>query len=256
MIPLNTADTSLIRVTLIIYDAFGELDDTADVDVASELQTSINGAAWADADGTLVLTGDGAYYYQGVVGDATTAGKLKVKFKKTGYITSISEEDVAEVVTGLEIRSGTAQAGGASTITLDAGASATNNLYTDGIVTITGGTGVGQVNTITAYAGATKIATVSRAWAIVPDATSEFVISPAPASANPTAVAAAVGARVVEGAHTNDDLMRGLVGAIAGTTTDYTTGTIVAKSLNGAKTRFTWTVDETGRLTVTSGDLT
>lgn len=74
------------------------------------------------------------------------------------------------------IRSGTAQAGGASTITLDASASATNNLYQNETIFIRSGTGAGQSNIIASYVGATKVATVATAWATTPDNTSVFTI--------------------------------------------------------------------------------
>lgn len=73
---------------------------------------------------------------------------------------------------------GTAQAGGASSITLAAGASGTNNLYNNWKVTITGGTGSGQTNTVTAYNGTTKVATVQNAWATPPDNTSTYSVEP------------------------------------------------------------------------------
>ena len=75
------------------------------------------------------------------------------------------------------LRSGTAQAGGASTITLDAGASAVNNFYDAATIFIRSGTGAGQTNTIVSYVGSTKVATVGVAWATVPDATSVFTIA-------------------------------------------------------------------------------
>jgi hypothetical protein len=78
---------------------------------------------------------------------------------------------------GSSIRNNTAQAGAATTITLDAGASATNDFYRTRWVRITGGTGVGQVRQITGYVGATKVATVNAAWATNPDNTSTFEIS-------------------------------------------------------------------------------
>ena len=76
------------------------------------------------------------------------------------------------------LRSGTAQAGAAKTITLDAGASATDNLYNGATIQIVGGTGAGQTNAIADYVGATKVATVAKTWATNPDATSTFVIIP------------------------------------------------------------------------------
>lgn len=69
-----------------------------------------------------------------------------------------------------------ATAGGASTITLDASASATDDFYNGLLVHIFSGTGVGQTRRIRDYAGATKVATVAPPWTITPDGTSEFVV--------------------------------------------------------------------------------
>lgn len=77
---------------------------------------------------------------------------------------------------------GTAQAGAASTITLASGASATNSIYVDRTVTITGGTGVGQSRVISAYVGSTKVATVHRSWNTNPDNTSTYSIGSTAAS--------------------------------------------------------------------------
>lgn len=71
---------------------------------------------------------------------------------------------------------GIAQAGGASTITLDSDASGTNDFYNDDVVIIDAGTGVGQSRVITAYDGTSKIATVDSAWSTNPDSTSEYLI--------------------------------------------------------------------------------
>lgn len=75
------------------------------------------------------------------------------------------------------IRRNTAQAGGASTITLDSGASATNNQYLQNWVYIASGTGAGQFRQITGYVGSTKVATVGQAWSVNPDNTSVFELS-------------------------------------------------------------------------------
>jgi hypothetical protein len=71
---------------------------------------------------------------------------------------------------------GNAVAGAASTITLAAGASAVDNAYRPLRIRTTGGTGNGQVRVITGYVGATKIATVTPAWTIIPDATTAYSI--------------------------------------------------------------------------------
>jgi len=76
------------------------------------------------------------------------------------------------------VRTGTAQAGGASTITLDAGASATDNFYNTEVIFILSGTGAGQTRKINSYVGSTKVASLASAWATNPDNTSVFIILP------------------------------------------------------------------------------
>jgi hypothetical protein len=76
----------------------------------------------------------------------------------------------------LVMHSGTAQAGGASTITLASGATATDDLYKGEMVKIYSGTGAGQVRVIIGYVGTTKVATVGRAWLVSPDATSVYAV--------------------------------------------------------------------------------
>lgn len=60
----------------------------------------------------------------------------------------------------------------------------------------------------------------------------------------------------LEGSASPGDVLRLLAGVIAGKASNFSTGTIVFKSLDGSKTRLTGTVDASGRLTVTLGDLT
>jgi hypothetical protein len=87
----------------------------------------------------------------------------------SGKVTlTASEADVSD----------TAQAGSTSTtIALAAGSSATDDVYNGRYITITGGTGSGQLRVISDYVGATKVATVSAAWTTTPDATSTYTIS-------------------------------------------------------------------------------
>jgi hypothetical protein len=75
-------------------------------------------------------------------------------------------------------RSGTAQAGSAADITLDAGASGTDDFFTPMVIRLTGGTGSGQIRQIIKYIGATKVATVDRAWGTNPDGTTTFRVGP------------------------------------------------------------------------------
>lgn len=84
--------------------------------------------------------------------------------------------DAALNVSTLAVDSGTAQAGGAATITLRSGASATDSLFNGSVITIYGGTGAGQSRVIVGYVGSTKVATVGRNWATNPDSTSVYKI--------------------------------------------------------------------------------
>ncbi len=79
---------------------------------------------------------------------------------------------------GQIIRSATAQAGTTSSITLDASASATNDLYNYQVVTVLSGTGAGQSRQITDYVGSTKVATVDPAFITAPSSDSVFAITP------------------------------------------------------------------------------
>lgn len=74
------------------------------------------------------------------------------------------------------LATGTAQAGSGTTITLAAGASSTNDRYNNAAISITGGTGAGQVNAIADYDGSTKVATVHTTWSTPPDATSTYSV--------------------------------------------------------------------------------
>jgi len=74
------------------------------------------------------------------------------------------------------VETGTAQAGAATTITLAAGANATDDHYNYDSIYITGGTGSGQRKTVTDYNGTTKVATVDSAWSTNPDATSTYEV--------------------------------------------------------------------------------
>jgi hypothetical protein len=79
------------------------------------------------------------------------------------------------VVDDRTLRTNTATAGAASTITLDAGAPTTVDLYKGCSISIIGGTGVGQARVITAYS-AGRVATITPAWVTNPASGSVFEI--------------------------------------------------------------------------------
>lgn len=88
-----------------------------------------------------------------------TDGKLQVDFKAVENI-------------------GYAAAGATSTITLSTAASAIDGAYVGMECYLTQNTGSGQRRVISAYVGATRVATLSVAWLVIPDTTSVYEISP------------------------------------------------------------------------------
>lgn len=132
---------------------------------ASTAQLGVNvvnaaGTAW----------GSGAITAAAIAADAITAAKIA---------DAAIDRATFAADTGLQaVRSNTAQAGAASTVTLDASASAVDDLYKGDAIYLTGGTGVGQFRICTGYVGATKVATVTPAWATNPDNTSTFAVLP------------------------------------------------------------------------------
>lgn len=99
-----------------------------------------------------------------VSGDSAAADNLEAEFDGTGYLSYL--------------RRNTAQAGASGSITLDASASATDDLYNGQLVSVIGGTGAGQTRLITDYVGSTKVATISPNWTTNPSSDSVFLIHP------------------------------------------------------------------------------
>ena len=73
--------------------------------------------------------------------------------------------------------SGAAQAGTSTTITLKSTSSATDDIYNGMYVTITSGTGAGQIRIIEDYVGSTKVATVTPAWTTTPTSASNYAVT-------------------------------------------------------------------------------
>lgn len=148
--------------------------------------------------------------------------------------------------TGLQsIRSNTAQAGAATTITLDASASAVNSFYLGNSILLTGGTGVGQFRTMTGYVGATKVATVDSAWATNPDNTTTFAIFPAAATV--ADVADGVWDELIgDSTITARQAMKLFVSALAGIVSGAGTTTITFKNVANDTSVIVATVDSSG----------
>lgn len=149
-----------------VTGSIGSLGAQAKLDVNAEADTAINDAALATAANL-----------------ATVAGYLDTEMAATLAA-------VLNLVSAGYTRTGTAQAGAATSITLDAGASAVDDFYNNQLVVIASGTGAGQARFISDYVGATKVATVPT-WATNPDNTSVFFLLPFGAIPGATAPTAA-----------------------------------------------------------------
>ncbi len=125
---------------------------------------SVTGNVGGNVVGSVAsVTGNVGGNVTGSVGSVATGGITRASFSAdSGHQT---------------VRSNTAQAGAATSITLDSSASATNDIYNQQRIYITGGVGVGQSRKILDYVGSSKVATV-RTWVTNPDNTSTFAIIP------------------------------------------------------------------------------
>jgi hypothetical protein len=90
---------------------------------------------------------------------------------------SATSGNITLTASGVTTDSGTAQAGGADTITLKSASSYTTDDAPNGMfIRITAGTGAGQVRHVEDYVAATKVLTVFPAWTTQPDATSQYSV--------------------------------------------------------------------------------
>jgi hypothetical protein len=118
-----------------------------------------------------------------------------------------------------------------------------DNLYIKCTIKIVQGKGAGQVRTITAYNGRTNIATVSPAWTILPDATSEYVITGKPLCVN-DCEKDGFGFSIANGRHEND---RHLM-AVGAPWADSHSYCLVRSTTTGLCTSYQTALNEGGRV--------
>ena len=136
-------------------------------------------AALDDAGAAVAASGTHAF-----TGPAAAAGAIYLYVAGQRIAVAVAAGDTATEIgdaialaLGNAPTTGTAQAGATNTMTLAAGESAIDDYFAGAEVTITGGTGIGQTRTIQSYVGSSKIATVSQAWDVTPDATSTYRVN-------------------------------------------------------------------------------
>lgn len=142
------------RYRLDLPDAIGALDCGSRVDI------------WGEASGKHYFVPGGLF--------------VDVLKNSSGHLlrvaTADTVADISSIIAASLADSGTAQAGGESTITLRAGASSVDNIHKDQAIVITGGTGAKQTNRGMSYNGTSKVLTVKDAWLVAPDNTSTYMI--------------------------------------------------------------------------------
>lgn len=178
-------------ITFRVYATDGSPYTTSGTPPTLLIQKNRSGAP-APATNTPTHAGSGLWSYTPAPGEVSApCSLLHLMWSGTGiapsdeaiefeldYTTTVAGRIDTAVSTALVLHTGTAQAGGASTITLANAAIATDNIYQGEIIWIVSGTGAGQVRVIASYVGATRVATVGRAWTAQPDNTTVYRILP------------------------------------------------------------------------------
>ena len=126
----------------------------------------------------VILAGTGLGQTRTIV-DFANATKVAV-VDRNWWITpdATSEYTIIPDDTPLVTDHGVATAGTNNTITIRASASAISSTYSNDIILIMAGTGIGQSRLISSYNGGTNVVTVCEDWTTNPDNTSVYVIIP------------------------------------------------------------------------------
>lgn len=164
------------RVIFPILDADGDLV-TGAASLDSEASQDTGTFADCTNEATEIATSSGVYYLDLIATELDT--KSTAVIVKTATAGAKTTTLVLYPVRLPVIRTGTAQAGAASTITLDSGASATDDFYNGCFVNITNNSpanALGQARRIVDYVGSTKVATVEATWGTNPSSASTFEI--------------------------------------------------------------------------------
>lgn len=132
-------------------------------------RTNMVGVAQSNADTSAPGTVFATFYHTG-----TTLDVIQYGFSDNVMV-YVNDTFIARY--GFAFASGTAQGGGANTITLAGNSSATSGFYNQYYVRIAGGTGVlNEVKQVTSYDGTSFVATLDSAWTTPPDSTTQYVI--------------------------------------------------------------------------------
>lgn len=165
-------------------------DTRFSVSSSRKLNIVVSGASCYGAY-EIVLTGYDPY------GQPLTAQDFRNAMTLAETAGTPADGSIDNYLLGSISRTNIAQAGASGSITLDPGASAVDNYYTNDLVFIISGAGAGQSRFISAYTGASRIAAVAPNWSTPPDGTSKFFIIPFGSIAGATVPTAAQNAAAV-----------------------------------------------------------
>ena len=200
------------------------------------------------------------------ISEGTGSGQTRLIYQYDGATkTAVVDRDwkivpdatsVAVIAAGIgreHVNEGLAQGGTASTITLNSGASSSNNAYNGQLISLKSGTGSDQVRHCLSYNGATKVATINNTWAVNPNATTGYAVLPAEVYGLDETSAAVLAAGDADG-YSLEEAVKLLLAASVGVLSGAATNTIIIKAADGSKTRLTATVDVDGNRSVVSKD--
>jgi len=177
------------RVVFPILDADGDLV-TGAASLDSEASQDTGTFADCTNEATEIATSSGMYFLDLISTELDT--KSTAVIVKTATAGAKTTALVLYPTRLPVIRTGTAQAGAASTVTLDSGASATDDFYNGCFVNITNNSpanALGQARRIIDYVGSTKVATVEGTWGTNPSSASTFEILLSPEANSSVALA-------------------------------------------------------------------
>ena len=175
----NVASSSGRRVrqlaSIVIYDG---------ILVSATANTATLGAGASSSDGAydpaiLAIVGGTGSGQSRLVLQYAGASRLATVDRDWKTVPDATSEYVLIATEGREhVNEGAAQGGGASTVTLNAQASASDDAYIGQTIFLRSGTGEDQARRVSDYNGSTKVATVDRPWDTIPAAGTGYVMLP------------------------------------------------------------------------------
>ena len=161
------------RLIVPLLDADGDPVSPSSPD--TELSQDLGTFADATNEATEIATSSGVIYVDLIATEMDTKSTV-VRVQSTGAKTTIAVLNPRRLPT---VRTGTAQAGAASTITLDSSASAIDNFYKGCWVNCTNNSPAnaqGQARMCTSYTGSSKVLTIEGTWGTNPDNSTTFEV--------------------------------------------------------------------------------